>query len=85
MRNCHYRIVADGGSGRRHCRGSRLMNPPAEAQTAATTSFSDVPGAIGEQDVSGPYEVQGWPKDLATLPGHDKWTHGSAAASSPRA
>jgi hypothetical protein len=59
--------------------GSRLWNPPAEAQTAATTSFSAVPGAIGEQDVSGPYEVQqGWPKDLATLPGHDKWTYGSA-------
>jgi hypothetical protein len=59
--------------------GSRLLNPPAEAQTAATTSFSAVPGAIGAQDVSGPYEVQaGWPKDLATLPGHDKWTYGSA-------
>src|SRR5882672_11359512 len=60
--------------------GSRLMNPPAEAQTATTpTSFSAVPGAIGEQDISGPYEVQqGWPKDLATLPGHDKWTYGSA-------
>jgi NHL repeat-containing protein len=59
--------------------GSRLMNPPAEAQTAAATSFSAVPGAVGEQDVSGPYEVQaGWPKDLATLPGHDKWTYGSA-------
>jgi hypothetical protein len=59
--------------------GSRLMNPSAEAQTAATTSFSAVPGAIGEQDVSGPYEVQqGWPKDIATLPGHEKWTYGSA-------
>jgi hypothetical protein len=59
--------------------GNRLMNPPAEAQTAAATSFSAVPGAIGEQDISGPYEVQqGWPKDLATLPGHDKWTYGSA-------
>jgi hypothetical protein len=59
--------------------GSRLLNPPAEAQTAAPTSFSAVPGAIGEQDVAGPYEVQpGWPKDLATLPGHDKWTYGSA-------
>src|SRR5882672_2426219 len=58
--------------------GNRLMNPPAEAQTAAPTSFSAVPGAIGEQDISGPYEVQqGWPKDLATLPGHDKWTYGS--------
>jgi uncharacterized protein YbaR (Trm112 family) len=60
--------------------GIVLVNPPAEAQTAAApASFSAVPGAIGEQDVSGPYEVQqGWPKDLATLPGHDKWTYGSA-------
>src|SRR5436190_4975711 len=57
--------------------GGRLMNP-AEAQAPAT-SFSAVAGAIGEQDISGPYQVQqGWPKDLATLPGHDKWTYGSA-------
>ena len=59
--------------------GSRQTIAPADAQTATTTSFSAVPGAIGAQDISGPYEVQaGWPKDLATLPGHDKWTYGSA-------
>src|SRR6187397_905688 len=61
--------------------GSRLLTPPAEAQTqrAAPPSFSAVPGAIGAQDISGPYEVQaGWPKDLATLPGHEKWTYGAA-------
>jgi hypothetical protein len=59
--------------------GSRLMHTPAGAQGAMPSSFSAVPGAIGEQDISGPYEVQqGWPKDLATLPGHDKWTYGSA-------
>jgi sugar lactone lactonase YvrE len=60
--------------------GSRLMNPPAEAQTAATpASFGAVPGAIGAEDISGPYEVQqGWPKDLTTLPGHEKWTFGGA-------
>src|SRR5579885_2234475 len=60
--------------------GSRLMNPAAEAQTAPTpVSFSAVPGAIGAEDISGPYEVQqGWPKDLATLPGHEKWTFGGA-------
>src|SRR5258708_26987129 len=59
---------------------SRFMNPPAEAQTAATpASFSAVPGAIGAEDISGPYEVQeGWPKDLATLPGHEKGTYGGA-------
>jgi DNA-binding beta-propeller fold protein YncE len=60
-------IVADG----------RLMGP-ADAQTAPT-SFSAVPGAIGAQDISGPYEVApGWPKDLSTLPGHEKWTYGGA-------
>jgi len=60
--------------------GNRLMSPLAEAQTVTTpTSFSAVPGAIGEQDISGPYEVQqGWPKDLSTLPGHEKWTYGAA-------
>jgi DNA-binding beta-propeller fold protein YncE len=58
--------------------GSRLINLAAEAQTA-TTSFSAVQGAIGEQDISGPYQVQaGWPKDLSTLPGHEKWTYGGA-------
>src|SRR6266853_6862348 len=60
--------------------GSRLINPPAEAQTAAApASFSAVPGAIGAQDISGPYEVQeGWAKDLSTLPGHEKWSYGGA-------
>ncbi len=43
------------------------------------TAFSAVPNAIGAQDVSGPYEVvQGWPKDLNTLPGHEGWTYGAA-------
>ena len=61
--------------------GGRVLTPSAEAQTqaAAPPSFSAVPGAIGAQDISGPYEVQaGWPKDLATLPGHEKWTYGAA-------
>jgi hypothetical protein len=61
--------------------GSQLLKP-AEAQPAATpVSFSAVAGAgaIGAEDISGPYEVQaGWPQDLATLPGHEKWTYGSA-------
>ena len=59
--------------------GGRLMLP-VEAQTArTTTSFSAVPSAIGAEDVSGPYEVvEGWPKDLSTLPGHEKWTYGGA-------
>jgi hypothetical protein len=51
----------------------RLLTSPAEAQTQAapSASFSAVPGAIGAQDISGPYDVQpNWPKDIATLPGH---------------
>ena len=34
--------------------GSRFLNLAAEAQTAAMTSYSAVPGAIGEQHISGP-------------------------------
>src|SRR5687768_11954427 len=61
---------------------SRLASPvtPVEDQPEVTAaSFSAVPGAVGSQDVSGPYEVvEGWPQDLATLPGHEKWTYGGA-------
>src|SRR6188474_1128765 len=58
----------------------RGMIPVAQGETAApSTSFSAVPDAIGAQDISGPYEVvPGWPKDLSTLPGHEKWTFGGA-------
>ena len=58
--------------------------PPVEIP--APLGFAAVPDAIGAQDVSGPYEVQeGWPKDLSTLPGHEKLDLGRRArASSPR-
>jgi hypothetical protein len=56
--------------------GSRMV--PASAQAPARTSFQAVPSAIGAQDLFGPYNVvRGWPKDLATLPGHEKWTWGA--------
>src|SRR5262245_64719757 len=56
--------------------GGRLMPAPAGA---ATGTASAVVNAIGAEDVSGPYEVvPGWPKDLSTLPGHEKWTFGGA-------
>jgi DNA-binding beta-propeller fold protein YncE len=60
--------------------GGRLMTGDAPAASAAApASASAVSGAIGAQDISGPYEVvEGWPKDLATLPGHEQWTYGSA-------
>ena len=57
--------------------GSRI-GPGGEAATTST-SFSAVADAIGAEDISGPYEVvAGWPKDLSTLPGHEKWTYGGA-------
>jgi len=64
--------------------GGRLMGPGAgvERETAAPVApavAAAVPDAIGAEDHSGPYEVQeGWPKDISTLPGHEKWTFGAA-------
>ena len=61
--------------------GDRMMSGDAEPATAAAApaSASAVADAIGAQDISGPYDVvEGWPKDLATLPGHEGWTYGSA-------
>ncbi len=56
--------------------------------SAATTSaveatnpgagFASVPGAVGGQDIFGPYDVvKGWPKDISTVPGNEKWTYGA--------
>src|SRR5688572_33238184 len=51
---------------------------PVEAQTTGTSGVAAVPGAIGTLDPTGPYEVvPGWPKDLSTLPGNEKWTFGA--------
>src|SRR6185436_433142 len=62
--------------------GGRLMpqqKAPAASAPTTTQLFGAVPGAIGAEDISGPYDVvQGWPKDLASLPGHEKWTWGGA-------
>jgi sugar lactone lactonase YvrE len=59
----------------------RPNTPPAAAapdDEGSPSAFAAVPGEIGAQDVSGPYQVQeGWPKDLSTLPGHEKWTWGA--------
>jgi len=59
--------------------GTRLMTAPSQDVQSAPAALSAVPDAVGAQDVSGPYEVvPGWPKDLATLPGHEGWTYGAA-------
>ena len=54
-------------------------NVEGQAQPAAATGgFSAVPNAVGTQDVTGPYEVvKGWPKDISTLAGNQKWTYGA--------
>jgi len=66
--------------------GGPLVNPGSGGADSgagigamAPMTFAAVPDAIGEQDISGPYQVvQGWPQDLATLPGHEAWTYGAA-------
>lgn len=45
---------------------------------ADTLSFAVIPGEKGGQDIFGGYEVvKGWPKDISTLPGNEKWTWGA--------
>ena len=59
--------------------GSRIGSGPVGETAATSTTFSAVADAIGAEDISGPYEVVAdWPKDLSTLPGHEKWTYGGA-------
>ena len=47
-------------------------------QTPPSTSIAAIPGIIGGQDTFGAYDVvKGWPKDISTLPGNEKWTWGA--------
>ncbi len=49
-----------------------------EGQSRPGSGFAAVPGDVGSQDLTGPYEVvKGWPKDISTLPGNEKWTYGA--------
>jgi len=51
---------------------------PVEGQGKPGTGFAAVPGALGGEDLTGPYEVaKNWPKDVSTLPGNEKWTTGA--------
>ena len=58
--------------------GTRLapQTPDGEgsATAAAATAFAAVPGAIGAEDVSGPYDAADWPKNLSTLPEGNLYT-----------
>jgi hypothetical protein len=50
-----------------------------EAQAANQgRGFAALPGSVGSEDLTGPYEVvKGWPKDISTLAGNEKWTYGA--------
>src|SRR6266568_7624745 len=49
-----------------------------QAQDKKVAGFAAVPGEKGGQDMFGAYDiVPNWPKPLASLPGHEKWTWGA--------
>ncbi len=51
---------------------------PAEARSKPGEGFAAVPGSLGSEDLTGPYEVvKNWPQDISTLPGNEKWTYGA--------
>jgi hypothetical protein len=52
---------------------------PAATAEEPGAGFAAVPGTVGGQDMFGAYDlVAGWPKDISTLPEHEKWTWGAA-------
>jgi NHL repeat-containing protein len=55
---------------------ARLATVQGQAKPGA--GFAAVPGELGSEDLTGPYElVKGWPKDISTLPGNENWTYGA--------
>ena len=59
--------------------GNREMSSDgATGDATMSSAFAAVPGAVGAEDVSGPYDTADWPKDVSTLPGHEDWTWGAA-------
>ena len=56
---------------------SALMQAQTQGQRAGA-GFAAIPGSLGGQDMFGGYEVvKGWPKDISTIPGNEKWTYGA--------
>lgn len=50
----------------------------AQSPARPGAGFAAVPGAVGGQDIFGPYEVvRGWPEDISTVPGNEAWTWGA--------
>src|SRR3989475_12622002 len=55
----------------------RAVFAQAQGQKAGA-GFAAIPGTPGGQDLFGPYEVvPGWPKDISTVAGNEKWTYGA--------
>src|ERR1043166_981028 len=51
---------------------------PVQGQAKPGTGFAAIPGTLGSEDLTGPYDVvKGWPKDISTLPGNEKWNYGA--------
>src|SRR5438309_5154598 len=60
--------------------GYLAAGPRVSAQQGIT-SVAAIPNEKGGQDVFGAYDVvAGWPKDLATIPGHEGWTFGAGSS-----
>ena len=58
--------------------GDTAVERSVAAQSSRGSSLTAVPGAVGSLDPTGPYNVvEGWPKDISTLPGNEKWTLGA--------
>jgi sugar lactone lactonase YvrE len=52
--------------------------PSVHGQQASAGGFAAIPGEVGAMDIFGPYDVAvGWPKDISTVPGNEKWTWGA--------
>src|SRR5437016_14341251 len=50
----------------------------AQAQGQKAPNAAVVPQTKGGQDIFGGYDVvKGWPRDISTLPGNEKWTFGA--------
>ncbi len=58
--------------------GMLVSGKRVEARSKPGAGFAAVPGTLGAQDISGPYEpVKNWPQDVSELPGNGKWTYGA--------
>ena len=57
--------------------GQTTPPPSAAPEAPAAPGFRAVASEVGGVDDTGPYQVADWPKPLAQLPGHEKWTWGA--------